>query len=126
MPYICLIDQALMPSAIEFKQKKTPLLERFGIYYLNILGKREFDHHVFDFTDEELNRKINWISNKGIILSALAGLVCVWPTVYIDLLKGKEPVVIHYAWTIGVTLISILIEFYLLFIIAINAVHEVS
>ncbi|SRR5579871_985195 len=115
-----------MPAAIEFKEKKTPLLEKFGIYYLNVLGKREFDHHVFDFTDDQLNKKINRISNKGIILSALAGLICVWPTVYVDLLKQNEKLIIHYSWTIGVTIVSIAIEFYLLFIIAIKAVHEVS
>jgi hypothetical protein len=115
-----------MPAAIEFKEKKPPLLEKFGIYYLNILGKREFGHHVFDFTDEQLNKKISRISRKGIILSAIVGLICVWPTVYVDLLKQHENWKIHYAWTIGVTIISIAIEFYLLFIITIKAVHEVS
>jgi protein-S-isoprenylcysteine O-methyltransferase Ste14 len=116
----------LMATVVQFKEKKTPLLERFGAYYLNLLGKREFGHHVFDFTDEQLHQKIKRISAKGIILSALSGLVCVWPTVYVDLLKQNEPWRVHYAWTIGVTLISVALEFYLLFIIAIKAVHEVS
>jgi hypothetical protein len=115
-----------MATAVEFKERKTPLMEKFGTYYLNVLGKREFDHHVFDFTDKELSRKIKKISYKGIILSAVVGLICVWPTVYVDLLKQNEPRKIHYAWTLGVTIISIAIEFYLLFIIAIKAVHEVS
>ena len=115
-----------MPQAIEFKQKRTSFLERFGIYYLGIFGKRELTHHVFDFTDEELNKKINRISNKGIFLSALTGLLCVWPTVFIDLSKQNEPWLIHYAWTWGVTLVSVAIEFYVLFIIALKAVHEVS
>jgi hypothetical protein len=116
----------LMPDIVQFKEKKIPLMEKFGTYYLNVLGKRELTHHVFDLTDEELNYKIKKISTKGIILSAIVGLVCVWPTVYIDLLKQNEPWKIHYAWTIGVTIISILVEFYLLFIIAVKAVHEVS
>lgn len=115
-----------MPETIEFKQKKTSLLEKFGIYYLGIFGKRELAHHVFDFTDEELNKKINRISNKGIFLSAFTGLICVWPTVYIDLLKQNEPWQVHYAWTGGVTLVSVAIEFYILFIVALKAVHEVS
>jgi len=115
-----------MPETIEFKKKKTSPLEKFGIYYLGIFGKRELTHHVFDFTDEELNKKINRISNKGVFLSALTGLICVWPTVYIDLLKQNEPWQIHYAWTGGITLISVAIEFYILFIIALKAVHEVS
>jgi hypothetical protein len=115
-----------MPEIVQFTEKKIPLMEKFGTYYLNVLGKRELTHHVFDFTDEELNQKIKKISIKGIILSAIVGLVCVWPTAYVDLLKQNEAWTIHYAWTVGVTVISIAIEFYLLFIIAIKAVHEVS
>ena len=110
-----------MPDIVQFKEKKIPLMEKFGTYYLDVLGKRELTHHVFDFTDEELKRKIKKISIKGIILSAIVGLVCVWPTVYVDLLKQNEPWKIHYAWTLGVTIVSIAIEFYLLFIIAIVA-----
>jgi hypothetical protein len=115
-----------MPEAIEFKKKKPSLLEKFGIYYLSIFGKKELSHHVFDFTDEELVKKINRISNKGILLSGITGMICVWPTVYIDLLKESEPWQIHYAWTAGVTLVSVAIEFYILFLIALKAVHEVS
>ena len=115
-----------MPESLEFKKKGQPLLERFGVYYLGVFGKRDPGHLVFDFTDEELNKKINRISNKGVFLSALTGLICVWPTVYIDVLKQNEPWQIHYAWVAGVTLISVAIEFYILFLIALRAVHEVS
>ena len=115
-----------MPSPIEHKERKIPYLEKFGIYYLNLFGKRELAHHVFDFTDEQLNQKINKIAGRGIFLSALTGVVLVWPTVYVDLLKQSEPWYIHYAWTGGVTLLSIAIELYLLFLIALKTVHAVS
>jgi hypothetical protein len=115
-----------MPEIITAKEKKLPMLERFGIYYLNIFGQRELTHTVFDFTDEELKQKVTRISAKGIFLSAITGLVLVWPTVFIDVLKQNELWYIHYAWTIGVTLICVAIEFYLLFVIAIKTVHEVS
>ncbi len=115
-----------MPESVEFKKKKQPMLERFGVYYLGIFGKRDLSHHVFDFTDEELSQKINRISSKGVFLSALVGFICVWPTVYIDVLKKNEPWQIHYGWVAIVTVISIAIEFYVLFIIALRAVHEVS
>jgi hypothetical protein len=74
-----------MSSPIEFTGRKSPMLEKFGVYYLNLFRQRELTHHVFDFTDEELASKVNRISAKGMILSAITGLVCVWPTVYIDL-----------------------------------------
>ena len=112
--------------AIEFKQRKPPLLEKFGIYYLNIFRKKDDGKHVFDHSDDELTTMVRRISNKGMFLSALTGLVCVWPTVYIGILKQGEPWYIQYGWIAGVTLISIIIEFYFLFIIALKAVHEVS
>ncbi|HLX92228.1 MAG TPA: hypothetical protein VKR32_11120 [Puia sp.] len=115
-----------MADPVEFKQKKVPMMERFGTYYLNVLGKREFGHHVFDFTDEELHEKIKKITAKGIFFSALAGLVCVWPTIFVDQLKQHERWLVHYAWTYGTTLLSVALEFYLLFVIAIKTVHEVS
>jgi hypothetical protein len=115
-----------MPKPIQFKERQTPWLERFGVYYLDLFRKKELTHHVFDFTDAELTRKVSRISAKGMILSAAVGLICVWPTVYIAVLKQAEPWYIQLAWSTGVTLISIAVEFYLLFIIALKAVHEVS
>jgi hypothetical protein len=112
--------------SIQFKERKIPLLEKFGVYYLNLFRQKDNSRHVFDFTDEELTRKVNRISVKGIVLSALTGLVCVWPTVYIAILKQEDPWYIQYAWVGVVTVLSILIEFYLLFLIALKAVHEVS
>lgn len=115
-----------MQPVIQLKAKKKSLLERFGIYYLELFGKKDLTHYVFDIPDEVLEQKIRRISAKGITLSAITGFVLVWPTVYIDLLKQNESWYIHYAWTGGVTLVSIAIEFYLLFLIALKAVHEVS
>ncbi len=116
----------MMQPGIQLKAKKKSPLEKFGIYYLDRFGKKDLTHHVFDIPDEVLEQKIRRISIKGIVLSAVTGLVLVWPTVYIDLLKQNEPWYIHYAWTGGVTLVSIVIELYLLFLIALKAVHEVS
>ncbi|MDR3716327.1 MAG: hypothetical protein P4L51_26275 [Puia sp.] len=112
--------------SIQFKERKPSPLERFGIYYLDLFGKKDLSHQVFDFSDAVLGARVGRISAKGAILSALAGFVCVWPTVYIGLLKQHEPVYLQYAWVGGVTVLSILIEFYLLFLIALRAVHEVS
>jgi hypothetical protein len=112
--------------SIQFKERKIPLLERFGVYYLDLFRKKDLTQHVFDFSDAELGAKVGRISAKGIIFSALVGLVCVWPTVWIGVLRQNDPWFTQYAWVGAVTLVSILIEFYLLFIIALKAVHEVS
>ena len=113
-------------SSIRFKERKTPLLERFGVYYLDLFRKKDLTHHVFDFSDAELAAAVRRISVKGILLSALAGAICVWPTIYIGVLRQNDPWWIQYTWVGAVTLLSILIEFYLLFLIALRAVHEVS
>jgi hypothetical protein len=112
--------------SIQFKERKIPLLERFGVYYLNLFRKKGLTHHVFDFSDAELTRAVRKISIRGIALSALVGLVCVWPTVYAGVVEGTTAWYIQYSWVGGVTLISIIIELYLLFVIALRAVHEVS
>jgi len=116
----------IMQPGIQLKEKKKSPLEKFGTYYLNQFGRKDQTHHAFDIPDKVLEQKVRQISIKGILLSAVTGLVLVWPTVYIDLLKQDEPWYVHYAWTVGVTLVSIVIELYLLFLIALKAVHEVS
>jgi hypothetical protein len=115
-----------MSSSIRFAERKTPWLERFGVYYLDLFGKKDLGHHVFDLGDKELGRRVGRISLRGVVLSALIGAICVWPTVYVAVLRQGQPWYSQLAWVGGVTLISIIIEFYLLFVIALKAVHEVS
>jgi len=115
-----------MSKPIQFKERQAPWLERFGVYYLDLFRKKDLSHHVFDLTDQELTGRVNRISIKGMVLSALVGLICVWPTVYIAVLKQNEPWYWQLAWTVAVTLVSVAVEFYLLFVIALKAVHEVS
>jgi hypothetical protein len=124
--FVKIILPERMSSAIQFKEPKASLLEKFGIYYLNLFRHRNLTHHVFDFTDEDLKNKVKRISAKGILSSSVVGLVCVWPTVYFDLLNQNKPFWIYVLWIGAVNLVSIIIEFYLLFLIALRSVHEVS
>jgi hypothetical protein len=116
----------MMPGSIQFKERKTPWLERFGVYYLDLFQKKDLTHRAFDLTDKELARRVNRISLRGVILSALVGAICVWPTVYVAVLKRNSPWYQQLIPTGLATLVSIGIEFYLLFVIALKAVHEVS
>lgn len=112
--------------SIQFKEQKPALLEQFGVYYLEVFRKKDLTHRAFDLSDAELSAVIRRISGKGIILSALTGVVCVWPTVYFADRWQQDAWYARYAWLGAVNGICILIEFYLLFIIALRAVHEVS
>ena len=115
-----------MADNFNFPDSKPSALERFGLYYLNFFRKKDLTHTVFDFTDEEIADKVKKIAIKGILLSALTGIILVFPTVWVDVYFEKAVWYVHYGWVAAVTLISIAIEFYLLFIIALKAVYEVS
>ena len=115
-----------MSTIIGIPDSKPSVLERFGLFYLNLFKKKDLTHHVFDFSDKELAKKIRKITRKGMILSAVTGIVLVFPTVWADHHFKDSYWLIHYGWVAGITLLSIIIEFYLLFIIALKAVYEVS
>ena len=101
-------------------------LEKFGVYYLKLFRRIDSNHSVFDIPDDELAKRICRITRKGMILSSLIGLVCVFPTVWIDIRFQDSSFLIHYGWVVAVTILSIAVEFYVLFIIALKAVYEVS
>ncbi len=110
----------------ELTAPKSSLLERFGLYYLNFFRRIDSDHSVFDLTDEALAVKVNAITRRGIILSSLIGIVCVFPTVWADVHFANESFLKHYGIIAAVTAVSIIIELYVLFLIALKAVYEVS
>ena len=115
-----------MSSIVQMPQVKPSLLERFGLYYLDFFKRRDLTHNVFDFSDEVLHNRINKITWKGMILSALTGIVLVFPSVWADFHFAKDVWYIHYAWVYGLMTICTALEFYLLFIISLKSVYEVS
>ena len=106
--------------------EKISLLERFGLYYLGLFKKYNPQKKVFNLSDNELAKKVKSITNKGMLFSALIGIICVFPTVWVDVKLTGDPFVKHYGWVAIVTIISIIIEIYILFLIALKAVYEVS
>ena len=115
-----------MADIIQILNNKPSSLEKFGLYYLGFFKRIDSDHSVFDLTDEDLIKRVNYITRKGVILSCLIGLACVFPTVWVDVHFSKQPLLVHYGWVIAATIVATLIEFYVLFIIALKAVYEVS
>jgi hypothetical protein len=111
---------------IELKKKRPGALEKFGLYYLNRFSISNAHHKPFEISDDELSRKVKRISNKGILLSAITGIILVFPIVWLDVYYAKAPFLIHYGIVIAATIISTIIEFYILFLISLKAVHEVA
>jgi hypothetical protein len=111
---------------IELKKKRPGALEKFGLYYLNRFSINNAHHKPFEISDDELSRKVKRISNKGILLSAITGIILVFPIVWLDVYYAKAPFLIHYGIVIAATIISTIIEFYILFLISLKAVHEVA
>ena len=115
-----------MRNHFQIPGAKPSILEKFGVYYLKSFKRIDLGHHVFDFTDAQLTKKVNHITRKGILLSSIVGIVCVFPTIWVDVYLSGKPFFVHYGWLAGVTAISIAVELYLLFLIALKAVYEVS
>jgi len=111
---------------INFPENKPSWLEKFGLYYLNLFKRIDRSHSVFDLSDVELSKRVKRITNKGMLFSSLVGIACVFPTVWADIHFSDRPFLVHYGWVAIVTVIAVLIEFYVLFLIALKAVHEVS
>ena len=102
------------------------LLEKFGLYYLGRFSIRQPHGHPFDQTDDELVLKVRKISKKGIFLSAIVGILTVFPIVWLDLHFTNAGFWTHYGILAAAIIGFTLIEFYLLFLISLKAVHEVS
>ena len=115
-----------MQNIINVPKAKPSRLERFGLFYLNLFKRLDTNHSVFDLTDAQITKRTKRITWKGIILSSIVGIVCVFPTVWVDVYFENKPWYVHYGWVTVVTILSIVIEFYLLFIIALKAVYQVS
>ena len=115
-----------MKPILDIPHRTASRLEKFGVYYLKFFRRIDSDHSVFDIPDEEQAKRIRHITWKGMFLSSIVGLVCVFPTVWIDIYFQESSFLIHYGWVAAVTILSIAIEFYVLFIIALKAVYEVS
>ncbi len=111
---------------IQIPHRKPSRLEKFGVYYLNLFRRIDSDHSVFDIPDDELARRIRRITRKGMILSSLIGLACVFPAVWVDIHFENSSLLLHYGWVAAVTILFVAIEFYVLFVIALKAVYEVS
>ena len=115
-----------MSENIQLLESKPTFLEKFGLFYLNSFNRRDLQHNAFDISDAELRRRVDAIEFKGMILSAVVGIICVFPTVWVAVHFADSGFAVYWAWFGGVTLLSVAIEFYILFIIALKAVHEVS
>ncbi|MEQ1554615.1 MAG: hypothetical protein ABL929_10575 [Ferruginibacter sp.] len=110
----------------QISQTKPTLLEKFGLYYLQFFKKNDSDHNVFNLSDNELANRVNKITLKGIVLSSIVGITCVYPTVWVDVFFAKHSNLVHYSWLAATTIMSIAIELYLLFLISLKAVYQVS
>lgn len=115
-----------MKQIVHLPHHNPSRLEKFGVYYLKLFRRIDSEHSVFDIPDAELARRIRRISVRGMLLSSLVGLACVFPIVWVDVYFENSAPLTHYGWLALVTILSIAIEFYLLFIIALKAVYEVS
>lgn len=100
--------------------------ERFGLYYLERFKRTDAGSDSFGASDDELARQIGRITWRGILLSSAIGIACVYPIILADLKLSGWPALSYYGILATVTVVATAIEFYLLFIVSLRAVHRVS
>ena len=93
---------------IEVTGNKPGLLEKFGLYYLNRFTIQAH-HHPFDLSDEALVQKVRLISRRGIFLSALVGIVCVFPVIWLDVKYAEASLITHYSILAAAIVVTTLI-----------------
>lgn len=100
-------------------------LERFGVYYLKNLQK---DKKILplQLSDEELVRKVRWLTAKGVILSALVGIASAFVSVYTDIYFENSDPWLHYGMLAINTILATIIEFYILFVVALRTVNSIA
>ena len=101
-------------------------LENFGVYYLRSLQKENKKTSPDQLSDKELVRSVRWLTARGVIFSALIGFASAFVSVYTDEYFEKSNVWLHYGMLSLNTLIATIIEFYVLFIIALRTVNSIA
>lgn len=100
-------------------------LENFGVYYLKSLQKDKKNQPT-PLSDKDLVWNVRWLTAKGIVFSALIGFASAFVTVYTDEYFAKSNFWVHYGMLSLNTIIATIIEFYILFIIALRTVNSIA
>jgi hypothetical protein len=104
---------------------KPSYLEQFGIYFLQQFnGTKHATRHLS--SDKTLAKKTNKIFIWSIVISSIISVVFVYPIVKVDLLLNNESFLKHYGTVTLVTIFLTIIEVFLLFMIALYVVHQLS
>ena len=100
--------------------------EEFGVFYLKKL--KEQDQNLIEITesDEVISKKVRKISMNGIFLSALAGFLSAFVSVFVDERFENADPWTHYGWLASVTAVATAIEIYFLFLIALKTVYKIA
>ena len=101
-------------------------LENFGVYYLKRLQKEPKKEDSVLLSDREMVSKVRWFTVMGIFLSALAGIISAFVSVYTDVYFAASSPWIHYGMLALNTFLATGIEFYVLFVIALHTVHSIA
>ena len=101
-------------------------LENFGVYYLKSLQKNNKKSLPLPISDKELVRSVRWLTARGVILSAIAGIGSAGVSVATDLYFENSNDWLHYGVLAFNTLLITGVEFYFLFIIALHTVNAIA
>ena len=103
---------------------KPSFLEKFGLFYLRLFKQKSLSEDLFSVNDNFIAKQINKSKKWAVLFTILVSIISVLPIVWVDIEFEGESVWVHYGMVFFVTIISIIIELYLLFVIALKLVHD--
>ncbi len=117
--------------------EKPGWFENLGLRYFHALAKREHEQgarYTMAATDEEMVRSVRWVTIRGIIIAFLIGGISAGGSVFTEEyfpenscdVFWSKPCIIKYGWVAGVTAVLTLIEFAVLFWVAMRTVYFIS
>jgi hypothetical protein len=96
------------------------LFERWGIRYFHRLSRRFGHLDPVATTDEQMVQAVRGVTITGAAISFLIGALSAGGSVLAEILTLDRPLIEHYAWIGGVTLVLTTIEFAVLFVVSIQ------
>jgi hypothetical protein len=102
------------------------LFERWGIRYFHRLSRRFGHLDPVATTDEQMVRAVRGVTITGATIAFLIGALSAGGSVLAEILTLERPLIEHYAWIGGVTLVLTAIEFAVLFVVSIHTVFRIA
>jgi hypothetical protein len=105
---------------------KPSLLERFGLFYLGKFKSTENGGDIFLQSDADIKKQIYKSKKNALWLTMIVSVASTLPIVWVDMAYEDSDFLKHYGFLFLTITLSVIIELYILFVIALKLVHDLK